>query len=121
MGLPNVLKDFRSIVVRPVQDPPQILKGINPLYALHIVFSCEDKRRLLSSTREKFVVIKCILQSLRLEDHMKTIGIDQSLCKISSFEIKCLNNIKKIYQHAGKCDKQQNLKDILNDAMVLTP
>ena len=32
-----------------------------------------------------------------------------------------LNNIKKIYQHAGKFDDQQNLKDILDADMVLTP
>ena len=31
-----------------------------------------------------------------------------------------MNNIK-IYQHAGKCDNQQNLKDILYAAMVSTP
>ena len=62
-----------------------------------------------------------MLQLTRLEDHMKTIGIDQSLCKRSSFEHKILNNIKKIYQHAGKCDNQQNLKDILYTAMVSTP
>ena len=62
-----------------------------------------------------------MLQSPCLEDNMKTIGIDQSLCKKSSFEHKCLNNIKKFYQHAGKCDDQQNLKDILDAAMVSTP
>ena len=28
---------------------------------------------------------------------------------------------KYIYQHAGKCDDQQNLKYILDAAMVLTP
>ena len=28
---------------------------------------------------------------------------------------------KKIYQHAGKCDEQQNLKDILDSDMVSTP
>ena len=28
---------------------------------------------------------------------------------------------KKIYQHAGKCDDQQNLKDILDAVMVSTP
>ena len=61
-----------------------------------------------------------MLQSPRLEDHMKTIGIDQSLCKRSSFEHKCLKNIKKIYKHAGKCDDQQNIKDVLDAAMVLT-
>ena len=32
-----------------------------------------------------------------------------------------MNNIKKIYQHAGKCDDQQNLKDVLDAAIVSTP
>ena len=32
-----------------------------------------------------------------------------------------MNNIKKIYQHAGKRDDQQNLKDILYSAMVSNP
>ena len=32
-----------------------------------------------------------------------------------------MNNIKQIYQHAGKCDDQQNLKDILDDAIMSTP
>ena len=62
-----------------------------------------------------------MLQSPRLEYHMKTIGIDQSIRNKSSFEHKCLNNIKNIYQHAGKCDGQQNLEDILDAAMVSTP
>ena len=52
---------------------------------------------------------------------MKTISIDRSLCNRSSFEHKFLNNIKKIYQYAGKCDDQQNLKDIIDDDMVSTP
>ena len=52
---------------------------------------------------------------------MKTIGIEQSLFAKSSFEHKCMNNIKKIYEHAGKCDDQQNLKDIIDATMVSTP
>ena len=32
-----------------------------------------------------------------------------------------MNNIKKIYQHDGKCDYQQNIKDILDASMVSTP
>ena len=52
---------------------------------------------------------------------MKTIGIDQSLCNRSSFEHKCMNNIKNIYQYAGKCDNQQNLKGVIDSAVVLTP
>ena len=70
---------------------------------------------------QKCVLIKGMLQSPCLGDHMKTIGIDQSLWNRSSFEYKCLNNIKKIYQHADKCDHQQNLKDALDADMVSTP
>ena len=75
----------------------------------------------IDTLEQQCVVIKGILQSPRLEDHMKTIYIGQSLCKISSFEHKCLNNIKNIYQHEGKCDDQQNLNDILDADMVSTP
>ena len=32
-----------------------------------------------------------------------------------------MNNIKKIYQHAGKCDDQQNLKDIIDADILSTP
>ena len=32
-----------------------------------------------------------------------------------------MNNIKNIHQHAGKCDDQKNLKDILDANMVSTP
>ena len=62
-----------------------------------------------------------MLQSSRLEYHMKTIGIDQSSFFRSSFEHICMNNIKKIYQHAGKCDDQQNLNDIIEAALLYTP
>ena len=67
---------------------------------------------------QQCVLIKGMLQSPRLEDHMKTIGIDQSLCNRYFFKQKCLNNIKKIYQHTGKCDNQQNLKGIIDAAMI---
>ena len=69
---------------------------------------------------QQCVVSKVMLQSPRLEDHMKTIGIDQSLCNRSSFEHKYLDHIKKIYQYVGKFDKQQNPKDILDADMVST-
>ena len=32
-----------------------------------------------------------------------------------------MNNIKNIYQHAGKCDDKQNLKDIIDAAILSTP
>ena len=52
---------------------------------------------------------------------MKTIGMDQSSFNSSSFEHRCMNNIKKIYEHTGKCDDQQNLKDIIDAAILSTP
>ena len=61
-----------------------------------------------------------MLQLPRPEYHMKNIGIDQSLCNRYSFEHKYLNNTKYIYQHAGKCDIQKNIKDIIYAAMVST-
>ena len=62
-----------------------------------------------------------MLQSSRLEDHMKTIGMDQSSFTRSYFEHRCMNNIKKIYQHAGKCNDQQNLEDNIYAALLSTP
>ena len=32
-----------------------------------------------------------------------------------------MNNTKKIYQHAGTCDDQQNLKDIIDADILSTP
>ena len=61
-----------------------------------------------------------MLQSLPLEDHIGGICIDQSLCAWSSFEHKFMNNIKKIYQHAGKCDDQQKFKDIIYADVLYT-
>ena len=62
-----------------------------------------------------------MLQSSRLEDHMKTIGIEKSSFNRSYFEHSYMNNIKKIYQHAGKCDDQQNLRDVIDAAIISTP
>ena len=62
-----------------------------------------------------------MLQSLRLRYHVQTIGIHPSLSKNAIYEHKCLENIKKLYKQAGKCDDQQQFKDILEAAMVSTP
>ena len=62
-----------------------------------------------------------MLQSPRLKDHMKTIGIDQSLSISNLFEHICLQKINKLYKHAENCDDQQQFKDIIKAAMVYTP
>ena len=86
-----------------------------------IINEAFDSILLIDTFEEHCVVIKGILKSPCLEDHMKNIGIDQSLCNRSYFEHKYLNNIKKIYQHASKYDDQKNLKDILYADMVSNP
>ena len=62
-----------------------------------------------------------MLQSPRLKDHVHTIGIDQYLSNNNLYKHKCLENIKKLYKHAGKFGNQQQFKDILEDAMVSNP
>ena len=74
----------------------------------------------IDTFEQKYVVLKGMLQSPRLKDHVKIIGIDQSLSNNSIFKHKCLQNIKKLYKHAGKYDDEQ-LKDIIDAAMVSTP
>ena len=53
--------------------------------------------------------------------HIHTIGIDQSLSNNAIYEHKCIENIKKLYKQAGKCDDQQQFKYILDAAIVSTP
>ena len=53
-----------------------------------------------------------MLKSPCLKDNVKNIGIDQVLSKNAIFEYKCLQNIKKLSKHSGRCDDQQQLKNI---------
>ena len=62
-----------------------------------------------------------MLQSPCLKHNMKTIDIDQSLSNNAICEHKCLQNVKTLYKRVGKCDYQQQFKDILQDAMVSNP
>ena len=75
----------------------------------------------IDTFEQKCVVLKVMLQSLRLKYHVQTIGIDPSLSNNYIYEHKCLENIKKLYKQASKCDDQQKFKDILETAMVSTP
>ena len=62
-----------------------------------------------------------MLKSPQLKDYLQTIGIDQYLSNNDIYEHKCLENIKKIYKQAGKCDDHQQFKYILEAAMVSIP
>ena len=60
----------------------------------------------IDTFEQKCVVLKGMLQSPRLKDHVHTIGIHPSLSNNTIYEHKCLENIKKLYKQAGKCDNQ---------------
>ena len=76
---------------------------------------------LIDTFEQQCVIFKVMLQSLRLKYHLQTIGIGKSLRNNAIYEHKCLENIKKIYKQAGKCENQQQLKYILEVDMVSTP
>ena len=86
-----------------------------------IITKVVDSALSIDTSEQKCVMIKGMLQSTRLKYHVKPIGIEQSLIKNSLFEHKCMQNIKELYKHAGKCDDQQQLKGILEAAIVFTP
>ena len=50
-------------------------------------------------------MLKGMLQSPQLKDHVQTIGIDQSLSNNSIYEHIFLENINELYKRAGKCDE----------------
>ena len=62
-----------------------------------------------------------MLQLPRFKDHLKNVGIDQWSSNSALFEHRCLQNIKKLYKHAGKWYNQQQFKDILGDVIVSHP
>ena len=49
----------------------------------------------IDTFEHQFVFLKGMLQSPRLNDHIQTIGIDQSLRNNAIYENNCLENIKK--------------------------
>ena len=58
---------------------------------------------------------------MQLKDHIKIIGIELSVRNNYIYEHICLENIKRLYKQSGKCDGQQQIKDILEAAIVSTP
>ena len=56
------------------------------------------------------VIIKGLLQSELLEQHIVTVLLNQSLSNSSMYEHKCLENIKKLHKSNGTCDYQLQYK-----------
>ena len=68
----------------------------------------------IDTFEQKHVVIKGMLQSLRLKDHTDIIGIDQSLINSASFEHKYLNNIKRYINILVSVTTDKNLRIFLS-------
>ena len=51
---------------------------------------------------------------------MVTIEVYQSLSNSDLYEHRCMDNIKKLYKNAGKCDYQHQYKGIIEAATVST-
>ena len=51
---------------------------------------------------------------------MVAIGLDKLSSNSVLYEHICLGNINKLYKSDGKCDNQQQYKDIIEAAMVST-
>ena len=67
----------------------------------------------IDTFEQKYFLLKGMLQPQRLKDHVQKIGIEPSLSNNTIYEQKWLENIKNLYKQAGKCDDQQQFKDIL--------
>ena len=72
----------------------------------------------IDTYEKQYDVLKVMSPSPRLKYTMNNIGIDQSLRNSALFNRRCLQNIKKLCKHAGKCDTQQQFKDIIEATMV---
>ena len=77
-----------------------------------------DSVILIDTFEQQYIVLKGILKPLRLNDHVQTISIDQSLSKNAIYEHKYLEYTRTLYKQASNCDNQQQFKDILEAAMV---
>ena len=75
----------------------------------------------IDTFEQKCVMFKVMFKSPRTKDHVQTIGIDPSLSNNAIYANKYLENIKKLYKQAGKCDNQKKFKDIIEAAMVSIP
>ena len=75
----------------------------------------------IDTVEQQCVVLKGMLQSLRLKYHIQTIGIHPSLSNNAIYEHKCLEKNQRLHKQAYKCDNQQQFKDILEAAIVSTP
>ena len=125
----------QCVVLKVMSQSPQLKDhvhtiGIDPSLSNNNIYEHKSLENIKNYTNELVsvttrnnskILLKVMLQSLGLKYHVHTIGIDQSLSNNALYEHKCLENNNKLYKQSGKCDNQQQFKDILEDNMVSTP
>ena len=75
----------------------------------------------IDSIQHGFVILKGLLQSELLKQHMVVLGVVQSLSNSALYKHRCLGNIKKLYKSAGKCYDRQKYKVVIESTMVSNP
>ena len=75
---------------------------------------------LLNHLIRNVFLLKVHCSNNNLKQHIVTIGVYLSLSNSAIYEHRCLENIKKFYKYDGKCEDQQQYKDIIRATMVYT-
>ena len=81
---------------------------------LHSVPSNVHILKILILFEQQCAILKGLLQSDLLKQHTVTIGINQSLSNCTMYEHISMENIKKLYTSAGKCNDQLKFKAIID-------
>ena len=67
----------------------------------------------IDTFEQQYVVLKVMLKSPRLKDHVQTIAMDQFLGKNAKYEHKCLENIKNYTNKLVSVTASNHLKMLL--------
>ena len=74
----------------------------------------------IKSFEKQCVILKGLLQSDKLKQHIVTIIIYQTLSNCTMYKHRYLENINKLYPFSVKCDDQLQFRSILGASMVST-
>ena len=67
----------------------------------------------IGSLENKCSIFKRILKSEQLKQHIIAIVLGQLLSNSDMYEHRCLENIKKLFKSAGKCENHSQYKAII--------
>ena len=88
--------------------PAQCLKSRALTKVIYLIIDIE-------SFEQQYFILKDLLQSDWMKQHIITIGIDKLLSNCEMYEHRCLVSIKKLYTYDGKCNYQIQFKAIIEE------